>query len=322
MNTFARLLGPLACAMATLHAVPSAAQDYPSKPVTIVHGLAVGGQTDLSVRLLGEALAKSMKTPFVVMPKPGAAQTIAAAFLANAPADGYTIGHFYQGAFSTTPLIQSTPYKSDDLVPVIAWQMSPQLLVVRSDSPYRNLADLVAAAKANPSGVAFGHLGKGSVTFMAPTVFAKVAGISLNEVQFKGDSDLITAVMGGHIPMASVTEVAAAPLIESGKFRALVTFAKQRSSNFPNVATFEEQGFNVPIQVPVGIIFAPKGTPAAITSKLHDAIKQVISDDKMKAEFAKMKQALYYMDGKAVAEMIEHERKTYLPILKEAGLAK
>lgn len=321
MKTFAGITGALGFAALLLVAAHASAQDYPSKPVTIVHGLAAGGQTDQSLRVLGDALSKILNAPFVVMAKPGAAQTIAAAFLAKAPADGYTIGHFYQGAFSTTPLMQDTPYSPDDLTPLIAWQMSPQLLIVRSDSPYRNLADLVAAAKANP-GIPFGHLGKGSVTFMAPTVFAKAADIKLSDVQFKGDSDLITAVLGGHIPMASVTQVAAAPLLESGKFRALVTFAKQRSAEFPNVPTFEEQGFNVPIQVPVGIIFAPKGTPPAVTRKLHDAIKQVISDEKMKAEFAKMKQVIHYMDAKAVAELIDSERKAYLPILKEAGLAK
>ncbi|MGE0800418.1 MAG: Bug family tripartite tricarboxylate transporter substrate binding protein [Lautropia sp.] len=319
MKTFTRLFGTLAAAALLF---PSAwAQEYPSRPVSLVHGLAVGGQTDQSLRVLGDALSKILHVPFVVMPKPGAAQTIAASFIANAPPDGYTIGHFYQGAFSTTPLMQDTPYKSDDLVPIIAWQMSPQMLIVRSDSPYRNLQDLVAAAKTGPE-IMFGHLGKGSVTFMAPTVFANVAGIKLGEVQFKGDSDLITAVMGGHIPMASITQVAAAPLIESGKLRALVAFAKERTSGFSDVPTFEEQGFKVPIQVPVGIIFAPKGTPPAIAGKLHDAIKQVISDEKMKAEFARLKQPLYYLDGKAVGELIASERKAYYPILKEAGLAK
>lgn len=321
MKVFVRFFGAIACAALAVLPRLGAAQDYPSKPVTIIHGLAAGGQTDVSVRLLADALSKMLGAPFVVMAKPGAAQAIAAATLAKAPPDGYTIGHFYQGAFSTTPLIQDTPYKTEDLTPVIAWQMSPQMLIVRSDSPYSNLADLVAAAKAAP-GIPFGHLGKGSVTFMAPTVFAREAGIKLTDVQFKGDSDLVTAVLGGHIPMASITEVAAAPLLQTGKFRALVTFAKQRSTNFPKVPTFEEQGFKVPIQVPVGIIFVPKGTPAAVTQKLHDAIKQVISDDKMKAEFAKIKQALYYMDGKDVSTMIEDERKAYLPILKEAGLAK
>lgn len=102
--------------------------------------------------------------------------------------------------------------------------------------------------------------------------------------------------------------------------RALVTFAKQRSSNFPNVPTFEEEGFKVPIQVPVGIVFAPRGTPPDVLRRLHDAIRQVTADERAKAEFAKMKQPLYYLDGRESAELIASERDTYFPILRDAGL--
>jgi tripartite-type tricarboxylate transporter receptor subunit TctC len=319
--SFAGLARVFVAALGSLISSLAAAQDYPAKPVTFLHGFAAGGQTDLSVRKMAEALSKALNQPFVVTPRPGAAQTIAGAALAAAPADGYTIGHFYQGAFSTTPLIQPIPYKIEDLTPVIAWQMAPQMLVVRADSPWKKLQDLVSAAKATP-GIGFGHQGKGSVSFMAPTVFARVAGISLNEVQFKGDSDLATAMLGGHIPLASLTEVAAAPLLDSGRARALVTFAKARTEAFPEVATFEQQGFEVPIQVPIGSIFVPRGTPAAIQRRIHDTVKRLIEDSNVKAEFGKMKQALYYMDGPAVSALIESERKTYGPILKEAGLAR
>ncbi len=299
----------------------SLAQDYPSKPIFLVHGLGVGGQVDISVRMLGDALARKLNVPVVVQAKPGAAQAIAVGGVAKANPDGYTIGHFYQGAFSTVPLLQEVSYTLDDLSPIIAWQMSPQVLAVRSDSPLKNLADLVAAAKANPE-LPFGHQGKGSVTFMAPTVFAKEAGIRLNGIQYKGESETIAALLGGHIPTASITEVAAGPLLESGKIRVLVTFAKLRSPNFPDIQTFEDQGFKVPIQVPVGILFAPKNTPPAIIKRIHDAVRDITQDEKMKRDYAAMKQVLHYMDSKAIRELIEGERKTYYPILKEAGLTK
>jgi tripartite-type tricarboxylate transporter receptor subunit TctC len=317
----ASVLPAVAFGLASIISPQLQAQDYPSKPITLVHGFATGGQTDLSVRRMAELLSKALNTPVVVNARPGAAQTIAGAHLAQAPADGYTIGHFYQGAFSTTPLIQPINYKTEDLVPVIAWQMAPQMLVVRADSPWRTLSDLVAAAKSSP-GIGFGHQGKGSVSFMAPTVFAGVAQISLTDVQFKGDSDLITSLLGGHIPLASLTEVAAAPLIESGRARALVTYAKQRTTASPSVPTFEQQGFEVPIQVPIGILFVPRGTPAPIAQRLHDTVKRLIEDPAVQADFAKMKQALYYMDGPSAAKMIVAERATYAPILKAAGLAR
>ena len=280
------------------------AQDFPSKPINFIHGLSIGGQTDLSVRVLADSLARVLNTPVIVQSKPGAAQQIAASLLSKAQPDGYTIGHFYQGAFSTTPLLQAGSVQREDIMPILGWQVSPQLLIVRSDSPYRTLADLVTSAKRN-SDIPYGHLGKGSVTFMAPTIFSKVAGIQLNDIQFKGDADLMTAVLGGHIAMASITEVAAAPFLESGKVRALVTYAKQRTSSFPEIATFEEQGFRVPIQVPVGIIFAPKGTPASIVKKLSDAVQQALLEPKTKAEFARLKLPLYYIDANAVTELID-----------------
>jgi tripartite-type tricarboxylate transporter receptor subunit TctC len=217
--------------------------------------------------------------------------------------------------------MQPVSYTPEDLAPIIAWQMSPQVLAVRADAPYRNLAELVPAAKANP-GLTFGHNGKGSVTFLAPTVFASVAGISLQDVPFKGEAETISALLGGHIQMGSLTQVAAAPLLEAGRIRILVTFAKVRTAELPTVPTFEEQGFKVPIEVPVGMLFAPKGTPAPIVAKLHDAVKEIIEDERMKKEFAALKQVLYYMDGRAITELIETERKTYMPILKEAGLIK
>ncbi len=315
------LLRNCVATLAVVHSALSYAQEFPSKPLFIQHGLAAGGQTDISIRVLADALSRKLNVPVVVQAKPGAAQAIAVAGVAKANPDGYTIGHFYQGAFSTVPLLQEVSYTLDDLSPIIAWQLSPQVLAVRSDSPLKNLADLVAAAKANPE-IPFGHQGKGSVTFMAPTVFAKEAGIRLNGIQYKGDADTAAALLGGHIPTASITEVAAGPLLESGKIRVLVTYAKVRSPNFPEIPTFEDQGFKVPIQVPVGILFAPKNTPAPVMKKLHDSVREVIQDEKTKKEFATMKQVLYYMDSKSVRDLIDNERKTYYPILKDAGLTK
>lgn len=314
-------LRTLVLAVTAAHGGIALAEDYPAKPITVLHGLAVGGQTDMSVRLMADALGRKLNVPVVVQARPGAAQTIAVTALVNSQPDGYTLGHYYQGAFSTVPLLQKVSYTMDDLEPIIAWQMSAQVLVVRDDSPLKSLADLVEASKANPeTPLQFGHQGKGSVNFLAPTVFAKLAGITLSEVQYKGDTDTVNAVLGGHIPLGSITEVAAGPLIEAGRIRALVTYAKRRLPNIPDVPTFEEQGYEVPLQVPVGVLFAPKGTPAPVVKKLHDSVREIIEDEKMQQDFANMKQALHYMDGQAVRDMIENERRAYYPILKEAGL--
>jgi len=306
--------------MLGLFASPAfAQQDYPTKPVTMIHGFSAGGNTDLSIRVLGEALSKLFHQPFVTVPKPGGAQTIAASFLSRSAPDGYVIGHFYQGVFSTTPYLQEVPYKFEDLTPV-GWQMSPQMLVCTSEAPYKSLNELVAIAKTQS--ITFGHNGKGSVTFMVPVVFAKHAGIKLKEVPFKGDADQLAAVLGGHIQLGSVTEVAAGPLLEAGKIRSLVTYTKQRLAHHPDIPTFEQQGFDIPIGAPVGMAFVPKDTPGAVIKKIHDGIRSVTNDPKVKDEFAKLKQHLTYVDAKGMLEIIEKEKKVHYPILKEVGLAK
>lgn len=315
------LLRGFVLALATACSGIALAQDWPSRPIFITHGLSVGGQVDISVRLLGDALSKKLGVPVVVQAKPGAGQAIAIAAVVKSAPDGYNIGNFYQGALTTVPLLQPVSYTPEDLAPIIGWQMSPQVLAARADAPFRNLAELAAAAKANP-GMAFGHNGKGSVTFMAPTLFARAAGVQLQDVQFKGEAETITALLGGHIPLGSLTQVAAAPLLEAGKIRILVTYAKVRTPELPSVPTFAEQGYKLPIEVPVGMLFAPKGTPAPVLAKLHDAVHEIIQDEKMKKEFAAIKQVLYYMDAKSITELIDNERKAYLPVLKEAGLVK
>jgi tripartite-type tricarboxylate transporter receptor subunit TctC len=320
MRMIVRALGFMVGVFLLTNGVAFSQQDYPAKPVTIIHGISAGGQTDLSVRVLGDALSRLFNQPFVTIVKSGGAQTIAVSYVARSAPDGYTIGHFYQGVFSTTPYLQEIPYKFEDLMPVIGWQMSPQMLVCRRDAPYKDLKELVAAAKTQT--ISFGHNGKGSATFMVPTVFAKYAGIKLNEVPFKGDPEQVAAVLGGHVKLGTLTEVAARPLLESGEIRGLVNFAPQRTPNSPEIPTFKEQGFNIPIGVPVGMIFVPRGTPAAVIRKLHDGIKQSIADPKAKAEFAKLKQTLFYVDAKGMFEIIEKEKEICYPILKDAGLAK
>ena len=321
---FKTLLRPLLLLVAASAGYPLHAQDFPNKPITVQHGFAAGGQTDVSLRVMAEAMTRKLGQAAVVQPRPGGAQSVVISALKAARPDGYTIAHIYQGAFSITPLLQNVSYTLDELEPVIAWQVSTQLLVVRAESPLKNLADLVAAAKAKPQEPpTFGHQGKGSVNFVSMVVFARQVGIPLmTDVQFKGDSDTMYAILGGHIQVASVTDVAAAPLLAAGKIRALATFAPARTPNLPNVPTFKDQGFEVSLQPPTGIIFVTKGTPAPVVAKLHDSIKSIIEDDRMKKEFGAMNLTLYYMDGKSVPGLIEMERKTfYEPILREAGLA-
>lgn len=320
MKTFIRIGGIILFAFLFFPITSFAEQDYPTKPVTMIHGFSAGGNTDLSVRILGEALTKFFNQPFVTVPKPGGGQSIAAAFVARSAPDGYTIGQFYKGVFTRTPLIQDVPYKVEDFKPVIAWQISPQVLVCRIDAPYKDLKELINASKTQS--IKYGHNGKGSVTFLAPMLFARKAGIKLVDVPFKGDADQLTAVLGRHIDLGSVVDVPALPFIEAGQIRVLGVYSPKRMSSLPEIPTFEEQGFNIPLFIPVGMAFVSKGTSDDIVKKLHDAIKYCINDPKVKVEFDKIKQTIIYMDSKEMIDSIKTEKEALYPLLKELELAK
>ncbi len=294
-------------------------QEYPAKPVNMVHGYTAGGGTDMSVRIVCEALGKNLKQPFLTVSKPGGGQSIAVSFVARSAPDGYTVGHFYQSVFTIVAAMQEVPFKLEDLTPVLGWQMAPNFLVCRPDAPYKNLKELVEYAKSHT--VNFGHNGRGGATYLTPVYFSKQAGIKLTDVPFKGDSDQIPALLGGHINLASVTAVAAGSLMEAGKVRALVTYAKKRSEFHPAVPTFEEQGFES-IGVPILMTFVPKGTPEGIVKKIHDVIRAATNERGVKEEFNKVKMALTYVPAKDIPEIIAKEKATCYPILKEAGVAK
>ncbi len=295
-------------------------QDYPTKAVNVVHGYSAGGPTDISIRVVGEALSRLLNQPFVVVPKPGGAQTIAASFIARSVPDGYTLGFLYSTAFSTAPYLQEVPYRLEDFKPVDGWLLSSQVLACKSEAPYKNLKDLVAAAKTQS--IKFGHNGKGTGTFMTPFLFGKDAGIKLVDVPFKGDADQLVAVLGGHIQLFSGSAMAAEPLINAGKIYALVTYTRGRLTYNPEIPTLEEQGFINRVGVPVAGMFVTKGTPDAIVKKLQDASKACFNNPQVKAELAKIKQEIIYVDAKGMLEIIEKEKEVIHPILKEVGLAK
>jgi len=297
-------------------------QDYPTKPVSFIHGFTAGGSTDLGVRVLGEALSGYFKQPFVTVPKPGGAEGIGVAFLARSAPDGYTIAQFYQIAFSQTPYTGvDMPFKLEDVTPVIGWLLNTGVLVCKSDAPFKNLKELIAAAKIKSMSCGYNGT-KGSGTSLRTLYFIKQAGIKVSDVPFKGDSEQIAALMGGHIQLASMSYGGAVPLIDSGQLRALAIFTKERSASHPNIPTFEEQGFPNPFGYTIGMIFVPKKTPEVIVKKLHDAIKTVSQTPKVKADITKLDMFVVYYNPKEMIDLIEKEKKVTIPFLREIGLTK
>ena len=280
---------PLAVVLAgTLLALPLgvAAQGYPTKPVRFVVPFAAGGATDISARIVGQKLGEMWGQTIVVDNKGGAAGNIAGVEVAKATPDGYTL-FFTSGSVVTAnehiyPNMLFNPAK--DFVAVTNVVRGAQVIVVPANSPYRTLKDLIAAAKAKPGGLNYGHAGIGSQTHLAAENFLYAAKIDVQNVPYKGEGPAVADLVAGQTNFATPNLAAAISFINQGKLRALAITSRERAPQLPDVPTvaetlpgFENYGW-------FGIV-APAGTPKEIVEKVyHDTAKALDSTD-MRARF-------------------------------------
>lgn len=253
------------------------AQEYPSRPIKIVVPVTAGSGTDATARFVAQALAKVWDATVVVDNKPGAGAVLGTEFVANAPADGYTLLFTYAAHFSNQWVIKPRFDAVRDFEPIARLANSTLILATKPDSPFRTVRDLIAAAKQKPGGVSYGSAGIGSTGHMAGALLEKMAGIELNHVPYKAASQVPVDASTGQVDVMFGGLASALPLIKSGRLRVLAVTAEKRSANLPDVPTMAESGVpgyenSSPIWV-----FAPRGTPQAIVNKLSDALTRIAS---------------------------------------------
>lgn len=246
-------------------------QAYPSKPVHLIVPFAAGGPADIVARLLGQRIAPDLGQPVVVENRPGAGGTIAAAAVAKAPPDGYTILFVTAGHAGTAALYPSLPFDPvKDFAPVVGVAASPIVIVVNANSKYRTLSDLVADARARPGKLNFAGGGGGAtVTNLAAEVFKSDMKLDVSNIPYKGSAPALVALIAGEIDYSVDNLSAVLPQIKAGKLRALAVTTRKRSSALPEVPTVGENvmpGFEAATWF--GIL-APKGTPPAVVDRLN-----------------------------------------------------
>ena len=254
------------------------AQDFPDKPVRLVVPFPPGGSVDLVARLVGKSLQDALQQPFIVENKPGASGNIGAAYVAKAPADGYTLLVGSAGVFAANQFLYANP-PLDPLTafaPIMRIVDQPNILVVGNASPARNVRELIALAKARPGKITFGTASVGSAQHFSSEIFMQQAGIALLHVPYKGGAPALVDLMGGQIDMLFDTSPTALPYAKSGKLRALATTSRQRSPLLPDVPTMREAGLPEFEVVTWTGIAAPAGTPPAVVDKLNAAIKAAL----------------------------------------------
>ena len=283
-----RLLLSVASAMALgPFASAGAADAYPSKPLKIVVGYSAGGAVDAIARSVGQRLSTLLGQPVVVENKPGAGTNIAVKSVITSPADGYTLLMAANALAVNPSLFQPAPYDIDrELTPIASIGRVPVVFAVRAESALKTLPELVAAAKARPSGVTVATPGNGATPHLAMELFQHTAGLSLKHVPYKGGAQAITDVLGGHVDVVAVNALEVLPLVKAGKLRVLAVMSAERSAVLPGVPTVAESGYpGFEASVWYGIV-GPAGLPKPIVDTLHDAVQKAIASPEVRDQLA------------------------------------
>ena len=262
---------------------PASADTYPSRPIRLLHGFAAGGAADTLSRIIADGLSKKLGQPIIVEAKPGAGGNIAADAVAKAAPDGYTLG-LVTGAHA----ISAATYKSLSYQPAESFDMVSTLvyyalvIAVRSDHPAKSLGELIAMAKEKPGTLSFGSVGFGSTHHLAGELLNAMAGIDIMHVPYRGDSQSLTALLGGEVPVVVGTPVLLAPQIQSGAIRGLAVTSPKRTALLPDVPTVEEAGVKgYDVRTWAGLL-APKGTPPSVVGALNAATLDVLKDPELR----------------------------------------
>ncbi len=256
------------------------AQDaYPTKIITIVVPTAPGGGNDAMARVVGQRLAEKLGKPVIVDNKPGANGSIAAEFVARAPADGHTILWGYVATHGINPALQKLRYDPvKDFEPIGLVAESPTVLVFGNGAPFKTVGDLIKAAKAKPGAINYASAGNGTAPHLAGEMFKLAAGVDLTHVPYKGSSPGLMDTIGGTTQLMFPSLFTAMPHIQSGKLRAAAIAGKKRSPLLKDVPTLEEAGIkDVDVTQWYGL-FAPAKTPKPVIDRLNKELVAILGE--------------------------------------------
>ena len=315
-----RGFGQASLAAAASIALPALAQTqaFPNKPIRLICPWPAGGSTDGVMRSMADSAGKALGAQMIIDNKPGASGMLGPNELVNAKPDGYTLSQLTIGVLRLPHMqkMQFDPMKDFTYIACLTGYTFG--IVVKADSPIKSVKELVDFAKANPDKFSYGSTGNGTTPHLAVEEFASKAGIKLQHVPFKGSSDGLQALLGGHV-MSHSDATGWAPQVEAGTLRLLATYGSKRTKRWPNVPTLNELGYDTLADSPFGI-GGPKGMDPAITARLHDAFKKTLEDPAVLATFEKYDQSVIYLN---TADYTKFARDNYVKekaVIERLGL--
>lgn len=283
-----RLISPvIALALALLSAGAQAQPAWPTKPIKILVGFAAGGSTDVTARIIGQALSERLGQPVVIENRPGAGGNIAADAAAKADPDGYTLLMATSTTFATNPnLYKTLPFDvQKDFEPITLTAFIPNLLVVNPAVPASNVADFIAYLKANPAKLNFGSAGNGSSQHLAGELFNSLADVRMVHVAYRGGAPAVNDLLGGQVQVVFAPLVEVLQQVRADKLRAIGITTAKRSALLPDVPPIGEtlRGYEVTLW---NGLLAPAKTPPDIIEKVYLATRDALRSDALKAKLA------------------------------------
>ena len=266
---------------------PAAAQTYPTKPIHILVPYAPGGIADIASRIIGAKLTEAWGQQVVVENKPGGNAFIAMTAGAKAAPDGYTLVMATVGDVTVNPaLFKSMPYKWEDFAPIATISDAPMVLATNANTPYKSVADVLAAAKAQPGRISYASPGNGSVNQIAMEWMALNTGTQYQHIPYKGGAPASAALAAGDIPLGVLASSSVAPQVKAGRLRVLAVTGAQPSKFSPEWPTLQSQGVKEVDLSNWTLLIAPKGTPKEIVDKLNAEVVKILNMADVKERFA------------------------------------
>lgn len=310
--------------VAALAAAPALAQDaFPSRPITMIVAFPPGGVADITARPTAYAMEKVLNQRVIVENKPGAAGATGNAYVANAKPDGYTL-LMALSSISVIPEAErlqgkKPPYELAQFAPIALISADPVVLVVREESPWKNLKDFVQDAKSRPGKISYSSSGIFGALHMPYTLLEHATGITLWHVPYNGGGPAVQALLGGQVDSTVGGPAAMIGQIKGKKFRPLASFGNKRLASLPDVPTLKELGIDAEYFIWAGLL-APAATPPAVQQKLRDAVRQAVQEPALRDAMAKVATPINYLDGPEFQKFWDADAKKLTEAVKRVKI--
>ena len=305
-------------ALLVLFSAFAQAQSWPAKPVRVVVAFAPGGSLDFVTRIVAERLSQDLGQQFVVENRAGANGNVAAEYVARQPADGYVVLASADALVSSAHVYKLGYDALKDLVPVVQFTRQPLVLAVHPSLGVNTVAELIEAAKKTP-GLGYATSGSGSGQHMVGEWLARLAGIKLTHVPYKGGGQAITDLAGGQVKIGSLGSTPVMLHYKAGKLKIIAQTTAKRAPSLPEVPTYQEQGLAIELDQWLGLL-VPAGTPADVVRRLNAATTKVLAIPAVQERFAPQGLEVASGSPEAFAKLYRSDHEKYGRLVKELGI--